>query len=227
MLGNVPAQDAETAVIDMRSLSIGFTARAGTMVKVLKDVSLTVCCGESVGLVGESGSGKSTLALAVMGFLKDGLRLLSGQMYFDGRNMFDLNAQELSAIRGAKLGLVPQNSGQSLTPTLRIGRQIEEALRLHSGLPKEAFRTRTIELLDQVRLPDPRSIITRFPHELSGGQQQRVAIAMALAGGPDGLLLDEPTTGLDMTTQVHILDLLGDLAACEIWRWCMSVTIWG
>ena len=212
MPGNAPAQDAETAVIDIRSLSIGFTARAGTVVEVLKDVNLTIRRGESVGLVGESGSGKSTLALAAMGFLKDGLRLLSGQAYFDGRDMFDLNARELCAIRGGKLGLVPQNSGQSLTPTLRVGCQIEEALRLHSGLPKEAFRTRTIALLDQVRLPDPRSIITRFPHELSGGQQQRVAIAMALAGDPDALLLDEPTTGLDVTTQVHILDLLGDLA---------------
>ena len=170
MPGNAPAQDAETAVIDIRSLSIGFTARAGTVVEVLKDVNLTIRRGESVGLVGESGSGKSTLALAAMGFLKDGLRLLSGQAYFDGRDMFDLNARELCAIRGGKLGLVPQNSGQSLTPTLRVGCQIEEALRLHSGLPKEAFRTRTIALLDQVRLPDPRSIITRFPHELSGGQ---------------------------------------------------------
>ena len=212
MPGKRPAQDAEAAIIDMRNLSIGFAARTGTVVEVLKDVSLTLCRGESVGLVGESGSGKSTLALAAMGFLKDGLRLLSGQAYFDGRNMFDLNAQELAAIRGGRLGLVPQNSGQSLTPSLRIGRQIEEALRLHSGLPKAAFHTRIIELLDQVRLPDPHAIITRFPHELSGGQQQRVAIAMALAGDPDALILDEPTTGLDVTTQVHILDLLGDLA---------------
>ena len=207
-----PAPDADAPVIDMRNISIGFTARAGTVVEVLKDVSLTVRRGESVGLVGESGSGKSTLALAAMGYLKHGLRLLSGQVTFEGQDMFALDAKGLAAIRGGKLGLVPQNSGQSLTPTLRIGRQLEEALRLHSGLPQDAHRARAIELLDQVRLPDPASIITRFPHELSGGQQQRVAIAMALAGDPDALLLDEPTTGLDVTTQVHILDLLSELA---------------
>lgn len=205
-------QSTDVPVIDMRKVSIGFTARAGSVIRVLKDVDLVVRRGESVGLVGESGSGKSTLALAAMGYLKHGLRLLSGQVRFEGQDMFDLDAKGLAAIRGGKLGLVPQNSGQSLTPTQRIGKQIEEALKLHSKLPKDAHRARAIELLDQVRLPDPASIITRFPHELSGGQQQRVAIAMALAGDPDALLLDEPTTGLDVTTQIHILDLLSDLA---------------
>ncbi len=206
------SQKTDAPVIDMRKISIGFTARAGTVVRVLKDVDLTVRRGESVGLVGESGSGKSTLALAAMAYLKHGLRLISGRVRFEGQDMFDLDAKGLATIRGGKLGLVPQNSGQSLTPTQRIGKQIEEALKLHSGLPKEEYRARAIDLLDQVRLPDPAAIITRFPHELSGGQQQRVAIAMALAGDPDALLLDEPTTGLDVTTQIHILDLLSDLA---------------
>ncbi len=206
------AYDKDVPVIDMRDISIGFTARAGSVIHVLKNINLTVRRGESIGLVGESGSGKSTLALAAMGYLKHGLQLLSGQVTFQGQDMFSLDTKELVAIRGGKLGLVPQNSGQSLTPTLRIGRQLEEALRLHSGLPQEEHRARAIDLLDQVRLPDPGAIITRFPHELSGGQQQRVAIAMALAGDPDALLLDEPTTGLDVTTQIYILDLLSELA---------------
>ena len=133
--------------------------------------------------------------------------------------MFALSRPELEKIRGGNLGLVPQNSGQSLTPNLRVGAQLCESLKLHGksfssqGLAKRDLEKRAEELLAQVRLPEPAAMLARFPHELSGGQQQRVAIAMALAGEPDALLLDEPTTGLDVTTQAHVLDLLRDLAA--------------
>ncbi|MFD1156873.1 ABC transporter ATP-binding protein [Roseovarius aestuarii] len=199
-------------IIDIRNLSVGFTGRAGRTLPVLRNVDLRVCRGESIGIVGESGSGKSTLALASMGFLKQGLRVIEGSVCFNGEDMFARKLNQLEAIRGGQLGLIPQNSGQSLTPTMRIGAQMAEALELHCTLEKDAYRDRTIKLLSQVRLPDPEAIITRFPHELSGGQQQRVAIAMALAGEPDALLLDEPTTGLDVTTQAHILELLQDLA---------------
>ena len=199
--------------IDVRNLSIGYTSRAGETVKVLRDVSLTINRGESVGLVGESGSGKSTLALAALGYFKRGLRVLDGQIHFDGIDMLDLGRDDIQKIRGGRLALIPQNSGQSLTPTLRIGQQVAEALRLHSELEADEFDHRVVELLTQVRLPDPAALISRYPHELSGGQQQRVAIAMALAGQPDALLLDEPTTGLDVTTQAHILELLRDLAS--------------
>ena len=108
--------------------------------------------------------------------------------------------------------MIPQNSGQSLT-TLRIGQQVAEALRLHSQIDESDFEARVVELLTQVRLPEPATLVSRFPHEPSGGQQQRVAVAMALAGEPEALLLDEPTTGLDVTTQAHILELLRDLAS--------------
>lgn len=201
-----------TPIIDIRNLSVGFTGRAGLTLPVLRNVDLTVHRGESIGIVGESGSGKSTLALASMGFLKQGLRVIGGRVRFNGEDIFARSRQELEAIRGGQLGLIPQNSGQSLTPTMRIGAQMAEALELHCSLPKSGFRARIIELLGQVRLPDPEVIYNRYPHELSGGQQQRVAIAMALAGEPDALLLDEPTTGLDVTTQAHILELLRDLA---------------
>jgi len=200
-------------MIEIAGLSVGFTGRAGATLPVLRNIDLTVRPGESLGLVGESGSGKSTLALAAMGYLKRGLRRLEGTARFRGEDMFAKSRTELERVRGGELALIPQNSGQSLTPTLRIGAQLGEALRLHSGLPAAAHRDRVIELLGQVRLPDPEAIFDRFPHELSGGQQQRAAVAMALAGQPAALLLDEPTTGLDVTTQAHILELLRDLAA--------------
>ncbi len=199
-------------IIDIRNLSVGFTGRARRTLPVLRNVDLTVHRGESIGIVGESGSGKSTLALASMGFLKQGLRVIGGSVCFNGEDMFARSRHELEAIRGGQLGLIPQNSGQSLTPTMRIGAQMAEALELHCNLAKSDYHARILDLLGQVRLPDPEVIYNRYPHELSGGQQQRVAIAMALAGQPDALLLDEPTTGLDVTTQAHILELLRDLA---------------
>ena len=199
-------------VIDIRNISVGFTGKSGATLPVLRNIDLAVAEGESIGIVGESGSGKSTLALAAMGFLKRGLRLLDGSAAFRGQDMFSRTRTELERIRGGELALIPQNSGQSLTPTLRIGAQLIEALRLHSSVPASAHVAKAAELLGQVRLPDPKAILSRFPHELSGGQQQRVAVAMALAGEPHALLLDEPTTGLDVTTQAHILELLRDIA---------------
>ena len=201
------------AFINIQNLSVGYTSQSGEIIRVLRDVSLSINRGESIGLVGESGSGKSTLALAALGFFKRGLRALGGDVEFGGFDMLAPERDDLQAIRGGRLALIPQNSGQSLTPTLRIGQQVAEALRLHSQLDESDFEARVVELLTQVRLPEPATLVSRFPHELSGGQQQRVAVAMALAGEPDALLLDEPTTGLDVTTQAHILELLRDLAS--------------
>jgi len=199
-------------LIEVKDLSIGFDNQAGDTLPILRNIDLTLYPGETIGLVGESGCGKSTLALAMMGFLKPPLRVLNGVSLFKGQDMFSLNDSELESIRGGDLALIPQNAGQSLTPTMRIGKQIIEALRLHTNLPKEQWYARAVELLTQVRLPEPEILLARYPHELSGGQQQRGAIAMALAAEPDVLLLDEPTTGLDVTTQAHVLELLRALA---------------
>ena len=200
-------------LVQVKNLSIGFTSRSGDVLPILRNIDFEFGKGETVGLVGESGCGKSTLALAMMGYLKSGLRVLGGESLFRQRSVFDMDDRALEDIRGGELAVIPQNAGQSLTPTSRIGQQINEAVKLHTDLGKDQWRDRTIELLTQVRLPEPASLLTRYPHELSGGQQQRVAIAMALAGEPEVLLLDEPTTGLDVTTQAHILELLRDLAS--------------
>ena len=157
---------SEKAFIDIKNLSIGYTSRSGSVIRVLRDVSLTINRGESIGLVGESGSGKSTLALAALGYFKRGLRVLDGSVSFDGVDMLQLDRDDLQTVRGRRLALIPQNSGQSLTPTLRIGQQVAESLRLHSDLNDKQFTARVIDLLTQVRLPDPEALVTRYPHEL-------------------------------------------------------------
>ena len=197
-------------LIQTKNLRVG-TPLSDRNFNIVSDISLSVRRGESVGLVGESGSGKSTIALSMMGYLSTGLAVLEGSSSFAGESVFDLLLSKLQKLRGGRLGLIPQNAGQALSPNLRISAQLAEALRLHSDVPEADQHARMVELLQQVRLPGPEEILYRYPHQLSGGQQQRVAIAMALAGEPEGLILDEPTTGLDVTTQAHILELLAQL----------------
>ncbi len=194
------------------NLSIGFKSQKGFEIPILRNITTKILKGETVGIVGESGSGKSTLALAMMGYIKHGLYKIEGNCKFKNLNLLNLSDRELEKIRGRKIAMIPQNAGQSLTPNLRIGFQVEEALKLHSNLNEFERKKRISFLLSKVRLPSPETISLRYPHELSGGQQQRVAIAMALAGNPELLLLDEPTTGLDVTTQAHVLKLLNDIA---------------
>lgn len=198
-------------VLRVDNLSLGYTDGQGNKVAVLRDVSLDIQRGEVIGLVGESGCGKSTLALALLGFLRSGGEVLGGTISYEQQSLFALPASELVRLRGGQIALIPQNAGQSLTPTMTLQAQLYEALQLHSDLPASAWQARAIELLTLVRLPSPAELLSRYPHQLSGGQQQRVAIAMALAGEPEVLLLDEPTTGLDVTTQAHILELLREL----------------
>jgi len=200
-----------TQLVDISNLSIGYYNKHGKLVYVLKSVSLQIKPGETLGVVGESGCGKSTLGQAMMGYLRTGSKVLNGSVNFSGHEIFTLSRRQLEIVRGKQIALIPQNAGKSLTPTIRVGKQIIEALRLNVSNSKDFAVKRMLELLAQVRLPHPEVIADRYPHELSGGQQQRVAIAMALAGVPDMLVLDEPTTGLDVTTQAHILELLRDI----------------
>jgi peptide/nickel transport system ATP-binding protein len=200
-------------LVDINDLTIGYYTQRGTLVHVLQGVNLQINPGETLGLVGESGCGKSTLGQAMMGYLRSGSQVLAGTVHFAGQEMFSLTGKELESVRGRQIALIPQNAGDSLTPTLRAGKQITEAIELNANLSGQAANKRMLELLAQVRLPHPEVMADRYPHELSGGQQQRVVVAMALAAEPDMLILDEPTTGLDVTTQAHILNLLRDIVA--------------
>ncbi len=198
----------ENIIQSVKNLSIGFRSKKGEEISILRNITTNIKKGETVGIVGESGSGKSTLALAMMGYVKQGLYTIHGECLFKSSNLLNMKSRDLEKIRGRKIAMIPQNAGQSLTPNLKIGYQIDEALSLHTNLNTTDRNKKISELLNKVRLPSPETMAFRYPHELSGGQQQRVAVAMALAGSPDLLLLDEPTTGLDVTTQAHVLELL-------------------
>ena len=202
-----------TQLVDINDLSIGYYNKHGKLVYVLKNISLQIKPGETLGIVGESGCGKSTLGQAMMGYLRTGSRVLNGSVQFAGKEMFGLSSRQLESIRGKKIALIPQNAGKSLTPTMRVGTQIIEAITLGTRISKDDAGKRMLELLGKVRLPHPDVMAERYPHELSGGQQQRVVVAMALASEPEMLVLDEPTTGLDVTTQAHILELLRDIVS--------------
>jgi peptide/nickel transport system ATP-binding protein len=178
---------------------------------VVRNVSLRVEAGQTYGIVGESGSGKSTLLLAAMRYLAENGRVSSGVISLEGENLLTKSIPEMRSIWGAKMSLVPQDPGGSLNPALTIGQQVSEVLRHHGGLDERAALTRAVDKLTEVRIADAERVLTRYPHQLSGGMQQRVLIAMALCTEPRLLMLDEPTTNLDVTTEAAVLDLFRDL----------------
>jgi peptide/nickel transport system ATP-binding protein len=197
-------------VVTVDNLSVDYASDGGWS-RAVDGVSFEIAAGEALGLAGESGSGKTTVAYALMGVQRGASRIGGGRVMFRGRDISDLPQKELVAIRGRSIGFVPQNPMASLTPSMKIGGQVGEMLRFHGASLPQGVRSRVVELLESVGIPGPAAAARRYPHELSGGQQQRVAIAMALACKPDLVILDEPTTGLDVTTQKRILELLADL----------------
>lgn len=197
-------------VIEAQNLCIDY--RLGKRwINAIRDVSLSINPGEIHGLVGESGSGKSTLALALMHYLAKNARISSGEILLDGSDLLHKNDREMRAIWGKHLSLVPQDPLAALNPSYNIGNQIAEITSLHEGLAPRAAWQRAVEMLERVRIADPEAVARKYPHQLSGGMQQRVTIAMALSTKPRLLVLDEPTTALDVTTEATILDLFRDL----------------
>jgi peptide/nickel transport system ATP-binding protein len=181
-------------------------------VKALEDVSLSVGRGEIVGVVGESGSGKSVMAYAVMGLQDAAARIEGGRILFGGTDMLRAPERELGAIRGRELSMIFQSPRTALNPIRKVGLQIEDVLKQHAAIPRAELPRRAIQALARVRIPDPERRCHAYPFELSGGMCQRVMIAMALACSPAMLIADEPTTGLDVTTQALIMDLIREMS---------------
>jgi peptide/nickel transport system ATP-binding protein len=198
-------------VLHIDGLTVAY-ASGGRSVNALREISLSIPSGQTYGLVGESGSGKTTLALAVMRYLAKEGRVTSGRILLDDIDLLALSPAQMRAVWGAKITLVPQDPFSSLNPSIKAGEQIAEALRAQ-GKAKGRVHEHVLGLLRQVRLPDAERIADSYPHQLSGGQQQRVLIAMALSAEPRLLVLDEPTTGLDVTTEAAVLDLVKELIA--------------
>jgi ABC-type dipeptide/oligopeptide/nickel transport system ATPase component len=200
-----------SALYEVRDLHIEIPTRAG-LAEVLRGVSFTVPEGEIFGLIGETGAGKSLTAWASVGMLQPPARVTRGQILLDGVDLLKLSQAEANAVRGRRLGLIVQNPAMSLDPTRRVGAQIERVIRRHQNVSRAEARQRATAALRAV------GVVGRgdaYPHELSGGLAQRAMIAMAMVNAPRLLIADEPTTGLDATVQLQVLDTLADLARLE------------
>ncbi|OWU77087.1 ABC transporter ATP-binding protein [Phaeobacter sp. 22II1-1F12B] len=202
--------DYDGPILEIDKLSISFFTRLREIPAVM-DFSVSVQPGEAVGLVGESGCGKSTVALGVMQDLGVNGRIVGGSVKFKGRDLGEMSAEELRDIRGSEIAMIYQEPMASLNPAMRIGKQLMEVPMIHQGLSQKEAYARALQVVTDVKLPDPERILNSFPHQLSGGQQQRIVIAMALMSEPALLILDEPTTALDVTVEAAIVELVKDL----------------
>jgi peptide/nickel transport system ATP-binding protein len=202
---------APAIVVDRLRINVRGTTR-----DIVDDISFEIAPGEVLGLVGESGSGKTTVGLALLGHARRGVEIAGGTVRLGDVNVLGLNEGELAHLRGRLISYVPQDPAAALNPALRIGTQLREILEAHNfGANAEARRERVYEMMREVALPDNNAYLSRYPHELSGGQQQRVGLAIAFACRPRVIVLDEPTTGLDVTTQAHVLGTVRDLATAH------------
>jgi peptide/nickel transport system ATP-binding protein len=202
---------SEVPVLECRNVCISYFTRAGEIPAVV-DFNLKLMPGEAQGIVGESGCGKSTVALAIMQYLGTNGKIVSGQILFEGRDLTTMSDEELRQIRGSKIAMVYQEPMASLNPSMMIGEQLAEVPIFHEGIGKAEALERSRAMLASVRVPDPDRIMNSYPHQISGGQQQRVVIAMALLSNPKLLLLDEPTTALDVTVEAGIVELIKEIA---------------
>ncbi|MGR9154628.1 ABC transporter ATP-binding protein (plasmid) [Rhizobium leguminosarum] len=207
----MPKTAAEETLLDVRDLETHFYGEE-SVTRALGGISFQVKKGETLGVVGESGCGKSVTALSILRLLpKQTARTVAGEIRFRGRDLLDLSEREMRKIRGDKIAMIFQDPMTSLNPVYTVGRQIAEAVQIHTGASRSIALARAEEMLRFVRIADPERRVENYPHEMSGGMRQRVMIAMALACAPELLIADEPTTALDVTIQAQILRLIVDL----------------
>ncbi|MDJ0752036.1 MAG: ABC transporter ATP-binding protein [Ardenticatenaceae bacterium] len=200
----------EQPVLKLEDVAITYKVRNGE-IDAVQNVSFEIFKGESHGIVGESGCGKSTVAWAIVNFLGANGYVKSGSIKFQGQELVNKSDEELRRLRGDQIAMVYQDPMQALNPSLRLGDQMKEVLTVHRGMSESEAEDRCVDMLSRVYMPDPENVIKRFPHQISGGQQQRVVIAMALLNNPALLIMDEPTTALDVTVEAAVLDLIAEL----------------
>lgn len=197
-------------VLEVKHLSLSFHTFSGR-VQAVRDISFSLHQGETLALVGESGCGKSATCRAIMRLLPRNATTDQGEILLHGENLLEKSPKEMRRIRGARIAMIFQDPMTSLDPTMKIGRQIAEAITLHQRVSRAQAKARTLELLTLVGIDEPERRYHQYPHEFSGGQRQRIVIAIALVSSPEVLIADEPTTALDVTMQAQILDLLRDI----------------
>lgn len=209
-VGDPLAADTGKPFLQVKDLHVYFPTDDG-LVKAVDGLDFTLDRGQTVGIVGESGSGKSVSSLAILGLHRRSKAKLSGQILLDGEDLLTVSDDRIRSLRGNQMAMVFQDPLSALHPYYTIGNQIVEAYRIHNSVSKKEARTRAIEMLDRVGIPNPNRRVDQYPHEFSGGMRQRAMIAMALVNNPKLLIADEPTTALDVTIQAQILDLMKDL----------------
>ncbi|NOK61546.1 MAG: dipeptide ABC transporter ATP-binding protein [Chloroflexi bacterium AL-W] len=207
---NQQTQDDSTLVLEVEDLAIAYKVRGGE-IEAVQNVSFDIQRGETHGIVGESGCGKSTVAWAILNFLGANGFVKRGSIKFQGQDLVGKQGEELRRLRGDKIAMVYQDPMQALNPSLRLGEQMKEVLTVHRNMSSDDAEEQCVEMLKRVYMPDPSSVMRRYPHQISGGQQQRVVIAMALLNNPALLIMDEPTTALDVTVEAAVLDLIAEL----------------
>jgi peptide/nickel transport system ATP-binding protein len=200
----------QTPILEVKNVAISYETRYGDMPAV-RDVSFEIQRGEAHSIVGESGCGKSTVAFGIVSFLGRNGKIVNGSILFQGRELVGRSQEELRRIRGDRIAMVYQDPMQALNPSMRIGDQMSEVLTIHRGMKKKDAEQKCLQMLERVYMADPANVMRRYPHQLSGGQQQRVVIAMALLNDPALLIMDEPTTALDVTVEAAVLDLIAGL----------------
>lgn len=192
-------------LVELRDLKVEATTDAGRRVEIIKGVSFEIAPGEIVALIGESGSGKTTIALTLLGYTRTGCRITGGSVRVDGRDMAALPEKERAKVRGVTVSYVPQSAAAAFNPSQRIMDQVIEITRIHDLMPRAEAEAKAVDLFRALSLPSPETIGGRYPHQVSGGQLQRLSAAMALIGDPKVVVFDEPTTALDVTTQIEVL----------------------